>query len=49
MYSVENIVKGGVFFVDEKEWLIETRGMLSFLEQTLGECESNDHLYWIIS
>lgn len=34
---------------DEKEWLIETRGMLSFLEQTLDECESNDHMYWTIS
>lgn len=34
---------------EEKEYLIEARGTLSFLEQTLGECESNDHMYWTIS
>ena len=34
---------------EEKEYLIEARGTLSFLEQTLGECESNDHIYWTIS
>lgn len=34
---------------EEKEYLVKARGMLSFLEQTLDECEYTDHMYWTIS
>lgn len=34
---------------EEREYLIETRGVLFFLEQTLDECKPNDRMYWTIS